>query len=477
LGDFPLEDWDEASYAAVIRELLRTGDQVTMHYNQLPYYNKPPLYFWLGQVPMRVLGFSEFSSRLPGVMFGGMALAATVGLGATLGGIWTGFAAGVLMLCNAMVLENGSRHASPDSLLLFCSVAAIWGQWASRRRPGMRLTVAAFAGAAFMTKGAAAFSLWVTLALLHVLLRDYRRWTGADYVKAAAVLAVIIAPWYAAQTVLNGAAFWRKHLYWSVWQRATQAGSIATTHMQGPLYYVTFLADQFAHLWPLVVPAAFWADQARPFQPGVLQDWWRRRHEEAVTLTVAALVPVVLFSVAQNKVWWYVLPALPPLCIMAAWLLCAAARRSGSLPWGSRLLLAAAVAALGVSLARNAGNALTAQIRSGRNNYGALAHVARSVEGHVAALSLRGPVLVFARESPTLSVYAPFHVTIDPEYLQHLRAGTLTGRGGEGVLVVADKRDIAALEGSVPVRVLEAKSGTVLAWVGASPGDPDAGVP
>jgi len=172
-----------------------------------------------------------------------------------------------------------------------------------------------------------------------------------------------------------------------------------------------------------------------------------------------------------------VLPALPPLCIMAARLLCAAARRSGSLPWGSRLLLAVAVAALGVSLARNAGNTIAAQIRSGKTNYGALAHVARSVEGHVASLGLREPVLAFPRESPTLSVYAPFHVTIDPDYIQHLRAGTLTGRGGEGVLVVADKRDIAALEGSVPVRVLEAKSGTVLAWVGEPPGKAGAGVP
>jgi len=477
LGDFPLEDWDEASYAAVIRELLRTGDQVTMHYNQLPYYNKPPLYFWIGQVPMRVLGFGEFSSRLPGVVFGGMALAATVGLGTALAGCWAGLAAGLLMLCNAMFLENGSRHASPDSLLLFCTVAAIWAQWESRRRPGMRLAVAALAAAAFMTKGVAAFSLWATLALLHLLLQDHRRWTRADYVKAAVVMAVVVAPWYAAQTVLNGAAFWRKHVYWSVWQRTTQAGSIAATHVQGPLYYVRFLAAQFAHLWPLIVPAAFLADQAWPWRSGALQDWWHRRRAETLTLTVAALVPVSLFSVAQNKAWWYVLPAVPPLCIIAAWLLCAGLRCSRALPLGTRLLPAIAVGALGVSLARNAGSTITAQIRSGKAGYGALAHVARSVEGHVASLGLREPVLVFSRESPTLSVYAPFHVTIDPDYIQHLRAGTLAGRGGEGVLVVADTRDIAALQDSVPVRVLEAKSGTVLAWVGPPPGDPGAGGP
>jgi len=477
LGDFPLEDWDEASYAAVIRELLRTGDQVTMHYNHLPYYNKPPLYFWIGQLPMRALGFSEFSSRLPGVIFGGLALAATVRLGSTLGGSWVGLVAGLLMLCNAMFLENGSRHASPDSLLLLCTVAAIWAQWESRRHPRLRPVVAALAAAAFMTKGAAALSLWATLALLHVILNDHRRWTRADYLRAAAIVAVIVTPWYVAQTVLNGSAFWRKHLYWSVWQRAVQAGSIATTHIHGPLYYVGFFAEQFTPAWPVAVPAAVWLSQARPWRSGVLQGWWRRRRAETLTLTVATLVPLALFSAAQNKAWWYALPALPPLCIIAAWPLCAAARDLGSRPWWARLLTVAAAAALVVSLARNAGAALAEQIRSGTRSYGPLSQVAQAVERHAAALGLREPVLVFSRESPTVCVYAPFPVTIDPEYIRHLRKGKLTGRGGEGVLLIADLQGIEALQAAVPVRVLEERFGTVLAWVGAPPGGTGAGNP
>jgi 4-amino-4-deoxy-L-arabinose transferase-like glycosyltransferase len=477
LGDFPLEDWDEASYAAVIRELLRTGDQVTMHYNQLPYYNKPPLYFWLGQFPMRALGFSEFSSRLPGAIFGGLALAATVRLGSTLCGSWVGLVAGLLMLCNAMFLENASRHASPDSLLLFCTVAAIWAQWESRRHPRLRPAVAALAAAAFMTKGAAALSLWATLALLHVILKDHRRWIRADYLRAAVIMAAIVTPWYVAQTVLNGEAFWRKHLYWSVWQRAVQAGSIATTHIHGPLYYVRFFAEQFKPAWPLALPIAAWLALARPWRSGALQDWWRRRRAETLTLAVAALVPLALFSAAQNKAWWYALPALPPLCISAAWPLCAAARDLGSRPWWARLLTAAAAAALAVSLARNAGAALAAQIRSGTRSYGALSQVARAVEGHAAALGLREPVLVFSKESPTLCVYAPFHVTIDPEYIRHLRKGKITGRRGEGVLLVTDPAGIEALKDAVPVRVLEEKGGAVLAWVGAPPGGAGAGSP
>ena len=61
LGDFPLKDFDEAGYAEVAREMLRTGDYLTLHFNHAEFFEKPPLYFWASQLVIRALGFSEFS--------------------------------------------------------------------------------------------------------------------------------------------------------------------------------------------------------------------------------------------------------------------------------------------------------------------------------------------------------------------------------------------------------------------------------
>src|SRR5262249_32693657 len=90
LGGFPLKDFDEAIYVAVAREMLRTGDYLTLHFNNGLFFDKPPLYFWTSALFIRVLGFSEFTSRLPGVLFGALTLWAIARWGRELGGIGCG---------------------------------------------------------------------------------------------------------------------------------------------------------------------------------------------------------------------------------------------------------------------------------------------------------------------------------------------------------------------------------------------------
>jgi 4-amino-4-deoxy-L-arabinose transferase-like glycosyltransferase len=43
----PLSDPDEGRYAVVALDMLRTGNWVTPHLNGLPFFHKPPLYYWL----------------------------------------------------------------------------------------------------------------------------------------------------------------------------------------------------------------------------------------------------------------------------------------------------------------------------------------------------------------------------------------------------------------------------------------------
>jgi 4-amino-4-deoxy-L-arabinose transferase-like glycosyltransferase len=93
------------------------------------FFEKPPLYFWASGLVIGALGFSEFTSRLPGVIFGALTLWVTTRWGRDLGGIVCGVVSGSLLLSTAMFLENGSRHATHDSLLLFLTMAVLWIQF------------------------------------------------------------------------------------------------------------------------------------------------------------------------------------------------------------------------------------------------------------------------------------------------------------------------------------------------------------
>ena len=64
LGAAPLVGPDEPRYAQVAREMLARHDFVTPTLGGLPWFEKPPLLYWMMMASYRVFGVSEFSARL-----------------------------------------------------------------------------------------------------------------------------------------------------------------------------------------------------------------------------------------------------------------------------------------------------------------------------------------------------------------------------------------------------------------------------
>ena len=61
----PLVDWDEATYAKVVVDTLKTGDPTTLQLSGNNWFDKPPLYFWMAMGSVKVFGATEFAFRLP----------------------------------------------------------------------------------------------------------------------------------------------------------------------------------------------------------------------------------------------------------------------------------------------------------------------------------------------------------------------------------------------------------------------------
>ena len=64
LGSLPLVGPDEPRYAEVAREMLARHDLITPTLGGLPWFEKPPLLYWLMIAGYRVLGVSEYAARL-----------------------------------------------------------------------------------------------------------------------------------------------------------------------------------------------------------------------------------------------------------------------------------------------------------------------------------------------------------------------------------------------------------------------------
>ena len=70
LGGAHLFDWDEINFAECSREMLKTGDYLRPYIDFKPFWEKPPMFFWMQSVSMHVFGINEFAARLPNAICG-----------------------------------------------------------------------------------------------------------------------------------------------------------------------------------------------------------------------------------------------------------------------------------------------------------------------------------------------------------------------------------------------------------------------
>ena len=70
LGKVHLFDWDEINFAESAREMIVTGNYHRVQINFQPFWEKPPLFFWLQVASMKVFGINEFAARFPNAIFG-----------------------------------------------------------------------------------------------------------------------------------------------------------------------------------------------------------------------------------------------------------------------------------------------------------------------------------------------------------------------------------------------------------------------
>lgn len=65
-----LASWDEAWYGSISREIVKSNDFINLNWNGKPYFDHPPMGFWLMAGSQKILGTSEFSLRAPSALLG-----------------------------------------------------------------------------------------------------------------------------------------------------------------------------------------------------------------------------------------------------------------------------------------------------------------------------------------------------------------------------------------------------------------------
>lgn len=65
-----LFDWDEINFAESSREMIASSNFLKVQINFTSFWEKPPLFFWMQVISMKLFGINEFAARFPNALFG-----------------------------------------------------------------------------------------------------------------------------------------------------------------------------------------------------------------------------------------------------------------------------------------------------------------------------------------------------------------------------------------------------------------------
>ncbi len=306
LGNYALWDPDEGRSGVIAKEMLASGNWMTLTQNGVPYYDKPVLYFWLVALCIKLFGLSELAVRLPSAL----AATLTVGFvslwGFVSGGLRRGLWAGLILATSVEFVFLGRLGKMDMVFTFFFTAALLFFLWWKQQGKGFIWPFYLFLGLASLAKGPVGVLL--PFLIVGISLAIEKRWDllrEMHLLRGAGLMLVVSGPWY-----LMAALRDPEYIKTFLWNHNVLRFFILEKriHHAEPIYF--FVPILFAGFLP-------WSF----FLPPILHHLWERwrddGREERLFLVVWAAMVLLFFSLARNKLGTYILPLFPPLALLA----------------------------------------------------------------------------------------------------------------------------------------------------------------
>ncbi len=304
---------DEPRYAAIGRAMAATGDWITPKLWGQPWFEKPPLLYWMTAVGFRAGLGEETAPRVPvALVSAGLLAFLFLETRREYGERAAWFAAGMLATSAGWLAY--SRVAVTDLPMAACFTAA----WMLAARPGRRPACAAGAllALAVLAKALVPLVLFVPAAW-------HMRRRAADLFALAGCCAIVALPWFALCFARNGMPF-LDDLIWK--QHFARFATGALQHVQPWWFYVPVLLAGFFPWTPVLALAGgrgLYGDARLRLSAGIV------------------VFGFVFFSIARNKLPGYLLPLMPAAALVAGVALDRAGRSAAAVALSMSALLLA----------------------------------------------------------------------------------------------------------------------------------------
>jgi len=312
LGSVHLFDWDEINFAESAREMLVTGNFSRVQIDFHPFWEKPPLFFWMQALSMKIFGINEFAARFPNALAGIITLFTLYLIGKRLydekfGLIWALAYLGSFL--PHLYFKSGIIDPFFNFFIFLSVVFLARSIHDTGKKEGFKYALLAgiSIGLATLTKGPVGLlvaGLSVTVYWITMKLKGISNWKN---VLVFSVSCFIIASlWFLPEMINNGFWFIREFLKYQV-----DLFLKPVAGHSGPIYYHFLIV--FLGCFPisvLALPVLFRKknnsrdDEGKYFLKWMLILFW---------------VVMILFSIVKTKIVHYSSLAYLPLSFFAAY--------------------------------------------------------------------------------------------------------------------------------------------------------------
>lgn len=220
LGRVHLFDWDEINFAECAREMMKLHDYTRVYVDFKPFWEKPPLFFWLGTISFHLFGITEFAARFPNALCGIATLIAVFLCGSRVydrkfGILWA-LAYGGSLFPN-MYFKSGIIDPWFNLFTFLSLYNFILYTWKRNGfdKEGIRKSKwyyvawsGIFMGLAILTKGQVALMVFLLALGVYLLYNRFKFYFGwGDALIYLVIATLVTSTWYAYETLTRGPWF------------------------------------------------------------------------------------------------------------------------------------------------------------------------------------------------------------------------------------------------------------------------------
>lgn len=304
---------DEGRYAEISREMAQSGDWVTPRYNDVKYFEKPPLLYWASAAAFKIFGETEWAARLWVALTGFAGLLIAYFAGRALFGATAGLL-GAVVLASSPLWVLASHFNTTDMGVSFFLEAALLAFLVAQRavtseRNARLLMMACWAamGLAVLSKGLIGIVLpGLVLACYVAITRDFRLIGRLHFGKGLLLFLAIVVPWFLLVSLRNP-EFPRFFFIHEHFGRFTQ---VEGYNRYGPWWYFLAILAVGMLPWIFIAPRGLVAGL-------LLRD---RNSSSGVDPLLFLLLWIVMitafFSVSRSKLPGYIVPVVPAVALL-----------------------------------------------------------------------------------------------------------------------------------------------------------------